>query len=83
MGGDSTLGRKAEATAAGLLRNPFVRGGKRRRQPAEIREVKVSFPGGGLCAALGGSCLKHVDKKQNLHKCNMLLCMKQNAIGNV
>lgn len=46
VGGDSTLGRKAEATAAGLLRNPFVRGGKRRRQPAEIREVKVSFPGG-------------------------------------
>lgn len=46
MGGDSTLGWKAEATAAGLLRNPFVRGGKRRWQPAEIREVKVSFPGG-------------------------------------
>ena len=41
VGGDSTLGRKAEATAAGLLRNPFVRGGKPKRQPAEIREVKV------------------------------------------
>ena len=43
VGGDSTLGRKAEATAAGLLRNPFVRGGKPRRQPAEIREAKVFF----------------------------------------
>ena len=41
VGGDSTLGRKAEATAAGLLRNPFVRGGKPKGQPAEIREVKV------------------------------------------
>ncbi|CAL5219547.1 g1401 [Coccomyxa viridis] len=42
VGGDSTLGRKAEATAAGLLRNPFVRDGKQRRQPAEIREAKVT-----------------------------------------
>jgi len=41
VGGDSTLGRKAEATAAGLLRNPFVKGKKPKGQPAEIREVKV------------------------------------------
>jgi hypothetical protein len=43
VGGDSTLGRKAEATAAGLLRNPLSKEGKRQRQPAEIREVKASF----------------------------------------
>ena len=41
VGGDSTLGRKAEATAAGLLRNPFVRGKEPKGQPAEIREEKV------------------------------------------
>lgn len=52
LGGDSTLGRKAEATAAGLLRIPFMREGKGQRQPAEIREVKVSSNDPGYCTAI-------------------------------
>ena len=45
VGGDSTLGRKAEATAAGLLSIPFLRSGKPKASPAEIREQKV----GAVC----------------------------------
>ena len=52
LGGDSTLGRKAEATAAGLLRNPFMKEGKGQRQPAEIREVKVSSNDPECCTVI-------------------------------